>query len=127
MNRTQRGLAVVLGLCTGVTAYADDPALSGHAVRGAALYASRCGACHSVDEDRIGPHHRGIVGRKAGGIGGYEYSEALAKAQFVWNRELLMKWLTDPERLVPGQKMGYRLDRAQDRADIVAYLGTLKD
>jgi cytochrome c len=39
---------------------------------------------------------------------------------------MLDRWLTDPEALVPGQGMGYRLDDPQERADVVAYLATLR-
>ena len=98
----------------------------GDVVRGAQLYEARCSACHSVDENRVGPRHKKVVGRKAGSVRGFEYSQALAKARFVWTQPLLERWLTDPEALVPGQKMGYRLEQAKDRQDVIAYLATLK-
>jgi cytochrome c len=44
----------------------------------------------------------------------------------VWNAALLERWLTDPEAVIPGQRMGYRLGDAKARADIVTYLETLK-
>lgn len=105
-------------LCATAQAAAD-------AGRGEQAYEARCGGWHSVDADRIGPRHAGVVGRKAGSVEGFTYSSALAKAGFVWNLTLLERWLTDPEALVPGQRMGYRLDDAQLRSDVVAYLATL--
>ena len=94
--------------------------------RGMAIYKAKCSACHSVDESRVGPAHIGVVGRRAGQATDYEYSEALAKSKVVWNKATLNAWLTDPEKLIPSQRMGYRLSLAQERADVIAYLATLK-
>lgn len=105
---------------------AHAQAASGDVVRGKALYESRCIACHSVDAHRVGPAHKGVVGRKAGGAAGYDYSTALGASRVRWDARTLDAWLTDPERLIPGQKMGYRVELAQDRADLVAYLASLK-
>jgi cytochrome c len=99
----------------------------GDARRGQQAYEARCGGCHSVDADRIGPRHVGIVGRRAGSVAGFAYSEALRRSGITWDAALLDRWLTDPEALVPGQRMGYRLADPQVRADIVAYLGTLAE
>ncbi len=95
------------------------------AERGLAIYTAKCSACHSVDENRVGPAHAGVVGRRAGKAKDYEYSEALNKSNIVWSRNKLQAWLTDPEKLIPGQRMGYRLSLPQERADVVAYLATL--
>lgn len=92
------------------------------AVRGQALFESRCTACHSLDANRVGPALQTVVGRKAGTAKDYDYSPALAGATHRWNRALLLAWLTDPEKLVPGQGMGYRVEEARDREDLVAYL-----
>jgi cytochrome c len=95
------------------------------AQRGMAIYAAKCSACHSVGENGVGPAHAGVYGRRAGKAKAYEYSEALAKSNIVWSKPKLQAWLTDPEKLIPGQRMGYRLTKPQERADVVAYLATL--
>jgi cytochrome c len=95
------------------------------AQRGLAIYTAKCSACHSVDEHRVGPAHAGLFGRPAGKAKDYEYSEALLKSKVVWNKTTLNAWLTDPEKLIPGQRMGYRLSLPAERADVVAYLATL--
>lgn len=95
------------------------------AERGLAIYTAKCSACHSVDANRVGPAHAGVLGRRAGQAKDYEYSEALAKSKVVWSRANLERWLTDPEKLIPGQRMGLRLSLPQERADVVAYLATL--
>lgn len=98
----------------------------GSAIKGKEIYDARCSACHSVDDNRVGPMHMGVFGRKAGGVKSYSYSEALSKSKVVWNRDTLTVWLTNPETLIPGQRMGYSMDSANDREDVVAYLATLK-
>ncbi|GAB4042214.1 MAG: hypothetical protein Fur0014_14310 [Rubrivivax sp.] len=112
--------AAALLLSASLAAAAD-----GDALRGRDAYDARCGGCHSVAADRVGPRHAGVFGRRAGSVAGFAYSEALRRSGLVWNAETLDRWLADPESLVPGQRMGYRLPDAQARADIVAYLATL--
>jgi cytochrome c len=98
---------------------------AGDAQQGKLTYDARCGGCHSVDADRVGPRHAGLIGRRAGSVPGFAYSDALRKSGLVWDAALLDRWLANPEALVPGQRMGYQLADAQARADIVAYLSTL--
>ena len=98
----------------------------GDAVRGQQVYEMRCGGCHSVETDRVGPRHAGLLGRRAGAVPGFAYSPALASSKLVWNASTLDRWLTNPEALVPGQRMGYSLSDAAQRADVIAYLSTLK-
>lgn len=93
--------------------------------RGQALFESRCVACHSLDENRVGPALRSVLGRRAGTASGYFYSEAMVSAKHVWDRPKLKAWLTNPEDVVPGQGMNYRLELPQDREDVVAYLASL--
>jgi cytochrome c len=90
--------------------------------RGAELYEQRCTGCHSLDANRIGPMHRGVVGRKAGSVKEFAYSAALSRSRLTWSEANLDRWLTNPEAVVPGQKMGYSVAEAADRADIIAYL-----
>jgi len=117
------GIAAV-GLAAAVLtsgASAQSPA-GGDAARGEQLYQSRCGACHSLDANRVGPRHRGVVGRRVASVSGYRYSAALQARAFVWDEPRLDQWLENPTALVPGTAMGVRVPKAQDRADIIAYL-----
>lgn len=99
---------------------------AGDVQRGAALYQARCTACHSVDSNKIGPAHRGVMGRRAGSLPGYKYSDELGRSRLRWTPQTLNAWLEDPEDLVPGQRMGFQVENAQERADLIAYLATLK-
>jgi cytochrome c len=119
-----------MGLLLGVTGLASaDPAIStahfGDPVRGKALYQA-CTACHSVDENDLGPKHRGVFGRRAGIVADYSYSAALKGSGLTWDRSTLDRWLANPSELVPGTKMYFKIDDAQRRADVIAYLEQLK-
>jgi len=103
---------------------ADLP--QGDAARGLQVYQARCIACHSVEYNGAGPAHKGVYGRQAAQAAGFDYSSALKQSRLTWNDTNLDKWLTNPEALVPGQKMGISVPDAQERADLIAYLRTLK-
>lgn len=118
-----RDLATVLAaalLTTVPTAFG-----AGDAVRGQQLYESRCIACHSIDQNRVGPAHQGVFGRRAGLVENYDYSSALKTTKVVWSEEALDAWLTNPESVIAGQKMGYQVSDSRDRADLIAYLKRL--
>lgn len=98
----------------------------GDVQRGAALYQERCTACHNIDSNKIGPAHRGVMGRRIGSLPGYKYSDELARSRLRWTPQTLNAWLEDPEELVAGQRMGFQVENVQERADLIAYLATLK-
>ena len=98
---------------------------AGDAVRGETLYQA-CQACHSIDENDLGPRHRGVVGRRAGSVADYSYSKALMTSGLTWDEATLDRWLTNPSALVPGTKMFFKVDDPKARADIIAYLKELR-
>lgn len=102
------------------------PASAGDPARGEQIYGSRCIGCHSPDANRVGPLHRGVVGRAAGTVPGFAYSKALKNARIVWDEATLDRWLSDPQAFLPGQRMNVRVADAADRADLIAYLATLR-
>ena len=92
------------------------------AVKGQALYKTMCVSCHSIDYNGVGPAHKGLFGKKAGTRPDYVYSPAVKATTIVWTDKTLDKWLANPEKLIPGQKMGFMVPAAKDRADLIAYL-----
>lgn len=94
------------------------------ALPGARLYLARCGTCHSLDANRIGPAHRGVFGRAAGSAPGYSYSPALKASGIIWNAANLDQWLQGPQKLVKGSKMYLVVPGASDREAIITYLRT---
>jgi cytochrome c len=68
-----------------------------------------------------------VVGRKTGSVPGYSYSDANKNSGIVWTVDVLDRYLISPQVVVPGTKMGYPgMKDDQKRADLIAYLGTLK-
>jgi cytochrome c2 len=89
----------------------------------------RCFSCHSVEDGEgglSGPNLHRLSQRRVAGDRAFAYSSAFrafAARNPRWTPELLDRFLTDPEALVPGNEMGFfGLDKADERAAIVAYL-----
>ncbi|SHI65342.1 c-type cytochrome [Wenxinia saemankumensis] len=92
----------------------------------------RCAACHMVGagaEPRVGPALNGILGRRAG-TQAFRYSPALVAAGadgLVWTVGALDAYLEDPRGYLPGTRMTFAgLDRAEDRAAVIAYLASFQ-
>ena len=91
---------------------------------GAALFESRCMACHSLDASRVGPMLRGVVGRKVASVAGYDYSGALRRVNGRWDARHLDAWLTDPQSVAPGTRMAFSLASPADRDAVIRYLAS---
>lgn len=90
---------------------------------------NKCAICHTstAGKNGLGPSLFGVVGRKSGTAPAYNYSEAMKSAGKTWDEATLITYLTDPKAIVPGNKMAFAgLPNAEDRANVVAYLATLK-
>jgi cytochrome c len=87
-----------------------------------------CAVCHATDHtNRVGPSLEGIIGRKAGTAPGFRYSRAMKNSGVVWDEKMLDAFLESPQEAVPGTIMPYAgLKGTTDRADLIAYLVTLK-
>lgn len=70
------------------------------------LFGRRCSGCHATDSNKEGPRLRGVLGRKAGTVAGFSYSDALRNSGIIWTADLLNQWLQNPEALVIGQRHG---------------------
>jgi cytochrome c len=102
-------------------AHAADP---GH---GRDVFAEECAECHSVREgkNKKGPSLFAVVGRKAGTVADFNYSEAMKASGIAWSPERIDAYVAAPRKVVPGGKMKYDgLASAPDRADLIAYLAS---
>jgi len=111
-------------------AMACPPAVrAGDASAGKDVFRSECSECHSIREGRNkkGPSLFGIVGRHAGALPDYHYTDALKRAQWVWTPEKLQWYLSQPAKKAnPGTRMKYDgLDDAEQRDDLISFLGTV--
>ena len=122
MNHVSRGAAgvlLLLALATGSAAAAD-------AEHGKALYQT-CAACHTERPDALGPSLKGVVGRRAGALEDFRYSNPMKRANFIWDEANLREYIANPQAKVKGNRMPYGGVRdPKDIDDVIAYLLTLK-
>jgi cytochrome c len=86
-----------------------------------------CRECHEFDkgDNRLGPTLYGVVGRKAGTVPGFAYSDSLKSSGITWDENLLDQFIANPNALIPGNNMGVifsGLADAGERAKIIAFL-----
>jgi cytochrome c len=98
---------------------------------GKATFNTMCGVCHSTQKTGgpiEGPNLIGVVGRKAGSQPEFtKYSQALKASKLTWSKKTLDKFLVNPGEKVPGTFMPMQIPDDKTRADVVAYLASLKE
>ena len=90
-----------------------------------------CQQCHTFakgEPNKIGPNLFGIMEENIAAVPGYQFSSALAAhKKEKWDPAKLNVWLFKPNGFAKGTKMAFPgLPKVQDRADVIAYLQTLK-
>lgn len=98
---------------------------------GKQLFTNTCSACHSLvaGEHGTGPSLFGVLGRQAGSLPGFAYSDAMRNSGVNWSAENIVKHLADTRGFIPGNRMGSffkGVPTADERESIVAYLATIK-
>lgn len=132
---TRLPLMLVAALSLAAPAFADG----GDAAKGEKEF-NKCRACHTITGAdgtviqkgaKIGPDLYGVVGRPAGSVEGFAYSDVMKEAGakgVVWTPENLIAYLPDPSRFLEEKsgdaagksKMTFKL--AKGAEDLVAYL-----
>ena len=118
------GLAVLLApIAAPIAAWGADDELE-------ITFNDHCRECHSFlkDDNRLGPSLYGVVGRKAGTLPGYAYSESLKDSGVTWDEPTLDKWIANPNAVISGNQMSPPYGGVADaaiRKKIIAYLKTI--
>lgn len=95
---------------------------TGDAAKGEVAFL-QCKICHQLAQNGIGPQLHGVVGRKAGSVPGFTYSDADKRSGIIWTPEKIFQFIEKPQRVMPGTRMTFAgVSDAQARADIIAYL-----
>ena len=92
---------------------------------GGDVFDTYCSDCHSLSPkgtNRKGPTLHGVMGRRAGVVGGYDYSPTMRSSGIVWSPTTLNAYLANPRAVVPGGKMKKGLQKAADRANVIVFL-----
>src|SRR5689334_22679802 len=121
------GLTLVASL---VAIACPSPTFAGEDVgAGQEIYQAQCSACHSNQPgvNGIGPSLAGVAGRKSGSLQGFHFTPALQGAGLTWDAKTFIPFLADPSKLVPGTAMTVMVPDETGRANLFAYLATLKD
>jgi glucose/arabinose dehydrogenase len=121
------GFLVLTGLGAGNQAWGQT-ATTGDPGRGQTFFQQNCALCHAAAAGvtQQGPSLAGVVGRRAGSGPNFTYTQALKESGLTWDAPTLDKFLAGPGALVPGTTMPVSVADAGDRADVIAYLATLK-
>jgi cytochrome c2 len=121
---------LLAGLAAGALTVLGSSALAADASHGQQLFREQCGVCHvGGDGDGAGgagPSLRGVLGRKVGGDTSFGYTQPLIDSKENWTTDNLGAFLADPNKAKPGTSMPISVKNDTDRADLVAYLATLK-
>lgn len=115
-----------------VLSLSSQPGMAGDLQNGANVF-KKCRACHDVGAEarnKVGPVLNGIYGRTAGSVTGFNYSDAIKEAgakKLVWDDVTLSAYLESPTTYLPRNKMAFvGLKDEKDRADLIAFLKTMK-
>lgn len=122
---------LLAGLAAGALIATGSSALAADAAHGQELFRAQCGVCHQAGEGDgdggAGPTLRGVIGRKIGGEASFAgYTPALSDAKDKWTEANLSAFLADPYKDKPGTAMPISVKNDAERADIVAYLASVK-
>ena len=122
MTSIARTAVAIIALCAFQPAWAGGDAALGKAVF------NKCTACHDArkEANKVGPHLVGVIGRAAGAVPGYKYSQPMIDAGasgLVWDETNLAEYLKAPKEKVPGNKMAFAgLKKDDDIANVIAWL-----
>ncbi len=100
------------------------------AADGIELFGKNCRTCHSIEKggpSRQGPPLYGVIGRRAGTVEGFKYSDGLKAAAWVWTPEKMDEWITFSKKMIRDTSMNYRQPDPEIRKAIIAYIATQKD
>lgn len=105
------------------------PYTEGDADNGSIIYKDACGQCHQLNLglNKKGPQLMNIYGASAATLKDYTYSEGLTASGWVWDAKTLDPYIADAQKAIPDSKMlSDPMPDAKERADIIAYLSTLR-
>lgn len=121
-------MRLILTVMTVVVASSSAAYAGGDPVKGASVF-HQCATCHAIGPNagvKFGPPLNGVPGRHWASWPAYGYSPGLVAggtAGRVWDDATLDRWITAPQKMVPGTKMAFGgLSSAEEREDVIAYL-----
>ncbi|MEM8951007.1 MAG: c-type cytochrome [Pseudomonadota bacterium] len=130
MNKTLLALAMIFAFWGNSVQAADDEQLEqARAAAGEVLFQHRCRACHSPDpaENSFGPSLVNVIGREAGSLPRFAYSDAVKDSGIIWSEDNLRAWMADNEAFVPGTRMRHvKITDEAEQDFILAFVRSLE-
>jgi cytochrome c len=112
-------------LATAIASAIPEPA-SAQDVEAGRMVFNKCRPCHQIGEgakNLVGPELNGLIGRKAGGVEGYSYSEANKNSGITWDETTFKEYIKNPKRKIPNTKMVFAgISDEKDIENLVAFL-----
>jgi cytochrome c len=117
--------AVKAGFVAALAAGACLAQEAGDPIAGREVF-QQCSKCHSIGAGpatSAGPSLNGVIGRRAGTSGDYNYSPQLRSARLVWDESYLSRFIKAPRSMIPGTQMIFKgLADPKEIADVIAYI-----
>lgn len=113
------GVAALAWVLGATAAHAD-----GDAAKGAKVF-TKCKTCHEIAtaKNKVGPTLQGVIGRKAGTVEGFKYSEAMTGSGVTWDAVTIAEYVANPKKFIAGNKMAFvGLKKEDEVEDLVAYI-----
>jgi len=122
------GLALALVIRLAVGGAPDAPVVDPAVASRGAQVSSKCVACHAFDsrDNHVGPHLVGILGRQAGGLAAFAYSDAMRQSGVVWDKDSLKQFVMGPQQFIPGTNMGVSPLTEPEADELVSYLESMQ-
>ena len=102
----------------------------GDAATGAKLFKAKCATCHTANEggpNKQGPNLFGVMGRQSGQVSGFKYTDANKNSGVTWGNQTMFDYLANPKKYIKGTNMAFPgFKKEKDRADVIAYLNSMK-
>src|SRR5262249_38806661 len=117
----------ITAVAVAVAVVPGNSAEVGDAAQGQRAFA-KCAPCHAKDKTNgLGPGLSGVLGRHAGSVSGFGYSQAMKESNIVWDEKSLDAFIMAPQKVLPGTTMTFPgIPRQEERNNLIAYLETLK-
>jgi cytochrome c len=128
--KTSAAPTALHSILVGATLLAVSIDTSADAAKGADVFDGSCAECHSVSssiKNKKGPSLYGVVGRAAGQVPGFDYSDGLKASGLSWTPDKISAYVEHPKAVIPSGKMKFDgLSDPKERADLIDFLTTAK-
>lgn len=129
MNKALLGLLALTAIGATEVQAEEGQFEEARAAAGEVLFKHHCRACHSPDpaENTFGPSLVNVIGREAGSLPRFAYSDAVKDSDIIWSEDNLRAWMSDNEGFIPGTRMRHvKIDDPAEQDFILSFIRSLE-